>query len=72
MIIDTEQLPDWSIYVIIGGGIFLVILTLWCIEYILGCLTCQPCRKCYKRICQILYYLFCCCICSNNEKYEEI
>lgn len=72
MILDTEQLPDWSIYVFIGGAVILTILTCWCIEYLLGCLTCEPCRKCYKRISQVSYFICCCCLCSNNQKYEEI
>lgn len=71
MVIDTDHLPDWAIYVIIGGGILSFILIVWAIEYVLGCLTCQPCRNCYKRIRQIIYILCCCCLCpTNHEKIE--
>jgi len=70
MIINTEQLPDWAIYVMIGGGVLLFLLLIWAIEYILSCLTCEPCRKCYHRLRQILYILFCCCLCPKREEVE--
>ena len=31
MIINTEQLPDWAIYVMIGGGVLLFLLVIWAI-----------------------------------------
>ena len=76
MIIDTDHLPDWTIYVLIGGGILVFLLIIWAIEYVLSCLTCEPCRKCYHRMSFICYYLFCCCLFSsspNNEiKYSPV
>ena len=71
MRIDTLQLPDWSIF-FIGAGIFILILIWWCIESVLGCLTCAPCRNCYKRICQLFYLLCCCCLCDTAPKYEGL
>jgi len=70
MIINTDHLPDWAIYVIIGGGVLVFILVLWAIEYLLGCLTCEPCRKCYKRLQAISYVLCCCCLCTREEEQK--
>lgn len=70
MIINTEQLPEWTIYVMIGGGVLLFLLLIWAIEYILSCLTCEPCRKCYTRIRQLLYVLCCCCLCPKTNEIE--
>ena len=67
MIVDTNNLPDWAIYVFIGAGILTIVLIIWTIEYILGCLTCEPCRKCYKRSKHLFYFLFCCCLCPKNS-----
>ena len=39
MIIDTDHLPDWTIYVLIGGGVLVFLLIIWAIEYVLSCLT---------------------------------
>ncbi len=75
MIVDTNNLPDWAIYVFIGAGILTIVLIIWTIEYILGCLTCEPCRKCYKRIKHLFYFLFCCCLCpkkSNEIQYTRV
>lgn len=70
MIVDTDHLPDWVMWVLIGGGVLVFILVIWAIEYIIGCLTCEPCRKCYKRICQIIYVLCCCCLCHHKKNNE--
>jgi len=70
MIINTDHLPDWAIWPLIGGGVLVFILVLWAIEYIIGCLTCEPCRKCYKRLRQISYVLCCCCLCHRRENNE--
>ena len=70
MIIDTDHLPDWAIYVMIGGGVLVFLLVIWAIEYALSCLTCQPCRNCYIRLRTIFYYLCCCCLCSNKKNNE--
>lgn len=75
MIVDTNNLPDWTIYVFIGAGILAFLLVIWAIEYVIGCLTCEPCRKCYKRIKQILYIFCCCCLCpkkSNQIEYARV
>lgn len=70
MIINTDQLPAWAIWTLIGGGVLVFILFIWAIEYIIGCLTCEPCRKCYKRLCQISYVLCCCFLCHRQETNE--
>lgn len=70
MIIDTDHLPDWAIYVLIGGGVLVFLLVIWAIEYTLSCLTCQPCRNCYNRMRTIFYYLCCCCLCLSKKNNE--
>lgn len=74
MIINTNNLPTWSIYTMIGGGIVLLLLFIWAIEYLMGCLTCAPCRKCYKSLHTILYVLCCCCLFSskNDNDYDRV
>ena len=68
MIVDTDHLPQWAIYVMIGGGILVFFLILWAIEYVLSCMTCEPCRKCYSRLKTIIYVLCCCCLCAEKEE----
>lgn len=70
MIVDTNHLPDWAIYVMIGGGILVLALAIWAIEYALSCLTCEPCRKCYHRLRVICYYLCCCCLFSDKQEIK--
>jgi hypothetical protein len=73
MIVNTDQLPDWAIYVAIGGAVFILLLTIWAVEYVISCLTCGPCRKCYGRIKLLLYVLCCCCLCNKSEnKYTVV
>lgn len=63
---DSDEYSSVYRYAIIGGIILLSCVLCWAAEWIIYCATCKFCRKWYKRIRCLFYYLMCCCLCSKK------
>ena len=71
MHIDLDDLPSWSIYVIVAVGVITLLALCYIIETIIACISCAFCRRWYKRLKCLIYYLFCCCLCSPSEQPDN-